>query len=74
MPDLWEIQNGLNPVFDDSSDDPDHDAVSNLQEYKDGTNPNYAEFRLYRFAAPTFIAGSVVALVIVSYAITHRRQ
>lgn len=74
MPDLWEIQNGLNPVFDDSSDDPDHDAVSNIQEYEDGTNPNYAEFRFNLFAAPTFVVCSAVALVIIWYTITHRRQ
>ena len=67
MPDLWEIQNGLNPTIDDSLGDPDHDAVTNIQEYEQGTNPNYAEFRVERFAVPIFVVGSLVALVAVGY-------
>jgi hypothetical protein len=41
MPDDWESRYGLNPL--DPSDalaDNDHDGVSNLQEYLDGTDPN----------------------------------
>jgi len=41
MPDSWEIDHGLNP--DDSSDaneDPDHDGLTNLEEYVGGTDPN----------------------------------
>ncbi len=40
MPDEWEIQYNLNISYaNDSSLDPDADGRSNLQEFKDGTNP-----------------------------------
>jgi hypothetical protein len=38
MWDGWEVHNGLNPLVDDASDDPDGDALTNLQEYNGGTN------------------------------------
>ena len=40
MPDGWEVLNGLNPLIDDSSGDPDTDNLSNLEEYTYSTNPN----------------------------------
>ena len=40
MPDGWEVSNGLNPLVDDSSDDPDTDNLSNLEEYTYSTDPN----------------------------------
>ena len=39
MPDGWEIANGLNPLVDDSLGDPDADGLTNLDEYRLGTNP-----------------------------------
>ena len=40
MPDAWETQYGLNPNDpSDADDDNDSDGVINLDEYKDGTNP-----------------------------------
>jgi len=39
MPDYWEIAHGLNPLVDDANLDPDHDGMSNLAEYRSGTDP-----------------------------------
>jgi CotH kinase protein/Lamin Tail Domain len=41
MPDLWEVQNGLNPNDPtDAAPDLDQDGQSNLSEYLAGTDPN----------------------------------
>ncbi len=40
MPDLWEILNGLNPLYDDSFKDKDSDFLSNLDEYLYYSDPN----------------------------------
>src|SRR5438270_1008510 len=45
MPDGWEVARGLNPLVNDASGDPDGDGFTNLQEYKDKTDP-------FAFAAP----------------------
>jgi outer membrane protein assembly factor BamB len=40
MPDIWEIQYGLNPNDPtDALNDPDHDGLNNLMEYMLNTNP-----------------------------------
>jgi hypothetical protein len=43
LPDAWETQFGLNPNVATGDDgpggDPDHDGVTNLQEYQQGTHP-----------------------------------
>lgn len=44
MPDLWEVQNGLDPLdYDDRMGDPDNDDLNNIREYQLGTNPNSAD-------------------------------
>ncbi|MHA1352983.1 MAG: binary toxin-like calcium binding domain-containing protein [Candidatus Heimdallarchaeaceae archaeon] len=40
MPDCWEVDNSLNPLIDDSSEDSDSDGLINLIEYHADTNPN----------------------------------
>ncbi|MHA1868416.1 MAG: hypothetical protein ACTSXD_10275, partial [Candidatus Heimdallarchaeaceae archaeon] len=40
MSDGWEVGNSLDPLTDDSSLDPDSDALTNLNEYQAGTDPN----------------------------------
>ena len=39
MDDLFEVNNNLNPLSDDSLDDPDGDGFNNLDEYFAGTDP-----------------------------------
>jgi len=39
MPDAYENIYGLNPLVNDAADDPDKDGLSNLEEYKLGSNP-----------------------------------
>jgi hypothetical protein len=39
MPDWWEIRHGLNPLLDDTTGNPDGDALNNLEEYNAGTDP-----------------------------------
>ncbi len=44
LPDAYEIANGLNPYDpNDGSQDPDHDGLTNLQEFQLGTNPTVAD-------------------------------
>ena len=42
MPDLWEIQHGLDPYHYDANLDSDNDGWSNYSEYQAGTDPNDA--------------------------------
>ena len=39
MPDSWESAHGLNPGVNDATEDNDEDGLSNLDEYKYGTDP-----------------------------------
>jgi hypothetical protein len=74
MPDLWEIQNNLDPTIDDSLEDPDNDAVTNVQEFEDGTDPHYVEFRPQRLILPTLTIGSIASLAIVAFQIIRKRN
>jgi chitinase len=40
MPDLWELQYGLNPLVNDATGDLDQDGVQNYAEYLAGTIPD----------------------------------
>jgi chitinase len=39
IPDVWELQYGLNPLVDDASEDADNDGISNHDEFLAATNP-----------------------------------
>jgi hypothetical protein len=43
MPDVWESQYGLDPLYDDSTLDADQDGVSNIDEYTEGSNPSESD-------------------------------
>lgn len=43
LPDGWEIGNGLDPLIEDSADDPDLDELTNLEEFEAQTDPNAAD-------------------------------
>ncbi len=40
IPDKWEVDNSLNPLVDDASEDPDEDKLTNFEEYNYGTSPH----------------------------------
>ena len=73
IPDLWEIENNLNPAYDDASEDPDEDAVTNLDEYLEGTDPHYAELRLERYVVPISAVGVIIVVLTGTYVVKHRR-
>jgi parallel beta-helix repeat protein len=39
LPDGWEVQYNLDPLLNDTMEDPDNDNLTNLEEYLLGTNP-----------------------------------
>ncbi|MCB1098365.1 MAG: lamin tail domain-containing protein [Verrucomicrobiae bacterium] len=51
-PDAWELENGLDSQRADSSEDPDSDGTSNLNEFLAGTDPHDPEsvFRITRIS------------------------
>jgi hypothetical protein len=42
MPDWWELAYGLNQNGNDASLDPDGDGLTNIEEFRAGTNPTSA--------------------------------
>lgn len=65
MPDAWEAQYGLDPLVDDSQNDPDSDGIVNLQEYQLGFNPQVPNWGTIRVSstppgAYVFLDGNVI--------------
>jgi hypothetical protein len=62
MPDSWELANGLKPNDpSDASADPDHDGLTNLQEYVAGTDPQSAK-NVLKFNSVTIATDGTAAL------------
>lgn len=59
LPDSWEIANFGDLTNQTSEGDPDHDAISNLDEFFDGTNPNSGASQRPRLVAYSDAGGSV---------------
>ena len=60
MPDGWEVENSLDPLTDDSVEDPDGDSLTNLEEYQAGTDPQVSD-------AKSGKAGTIAIIVIASF-------
>ncbi len=49
MPDWWEVKNSLDPTIDDSVENPDGDAFTNVEEYNAGTDPHVFDFTVFDY-------------------------
>ncbi len=58
MPNDWETAHGLNPSLNDAGLDPDHDGLTNWQEYLAGTDPQ-AGASFLAFTSVTVSNGAV---------------
>jgi len=72
MPDTWEISNGLDPLdAQDASLDSDDDGLTNLQEYKLGSDPSVPSSKtqpqsLYVVAVAVGAIGAVTMAILVN--------
>lgn len=65
MADWWEIKYGLDKLLDDAALDPDGDGITNIAEYRAGSNPKQADVRprVGAIAVLTMLNGGSAALV-----------
>lgn len=65
MADWWEEKYGLNKFADDSTLDPDGDFITNIAEYRAGSDPNHANVvpRVGALAVLTLLNGGSAAFV-----------
>ncbi|MBN1538597.1 MAG: Ig-like domain-containing protein [Candidatus Thermoplasmatota archaeon] len=78
MPDDWELKYGLDTKDPtDAGEDLDNDGRTNLQEYRDGTDPRGESGKVFSIRTVTFIIIAVAVLVltvIVLYSLFLRRR
>ena len=43
LPTSWELEHDLDPLVDDSQEDPDGDGRSNLDEYRQNQDPGVSD-------------------------------
>ncbi|MDB6034189.1 MAG: metallophosphoesterase, partial [Verrucomicrobiales bacterium] len=66
IPDLWEKAHGLNYQVNDANLDPDHDGMTNLQEYLAGTDPQRADSYLRVDSLALGASGSAITFLAMS--------
>ncbi len=79
MPDVWEIDHGLDPLLNTSTNDEDGDGKTDLQEYLDGTDPTKAKkdegtMALLITLLTTPIVIAVIIGLVVFFIIRKRRK
>ncbi len=63
MPDAWEVAHGLNPLVADAGGNPDGDALTNIEEYNAGTDPQIFESNTLAFAVSSSFTVQTKTLV-----------
>jgi hypothetical protein len=78
MPDEWEIKYDLDPKNpDDAEGDLDEDGISNLDEYRDGTDPGNEDDNGISFLTAVFIVIALSVLVLgglIIFAVVQRKK
>jgi hypothetical protein len=75
LPDQWEEDNDTNPLVADANDDPDHDGMTNLEEFLAGTHPQSAQSQLkldYISATPGVATFQFVAIAGRTYSVLYK--
>ncbi|MCD6383607.1 MAG: Ig-like domain-containing protein [Thermoplasmata archaeon] len=62
MPDKWEIEHSLDPLYPDGERDEDGDGYTNLEEYREGTDPR--DPNSYPSRTPYLLYAAVIAVAV----------
>ena len=74
MPDIWEMQHGLNPTVAEANGDPDGDGFRNVAEYELAADPQAAQASLNFSIASNSVVAGFVNLVITNLSSDIDRQ
>jgi len=72
IPDVWEIAHHTDPNNPDSSADPDHDGMTNLEEFLAGTDPWHGNSRVQLEAVEAKLIGLERAVVLRFHAVSNK--